>query len=137
MTREELLKYAQKGEQWLLQFEADFRAVGVTPRPRSSDEHKQPYNRDNRERKPMEDRLGAKFPEPQLQLGPAPQREIKLCHTCGKPGYLAKQCRSAPSNLPGPPARGAAKGREDLAAHKTEGATCTACKKVGHMEQEC
>ena len=67
VTREELPRYAQKAEQWLLQFEADFRAAGVTPRPRSSDEHKNPYNR---ERKPMEDRLGAKFPEPQHHLGP-------------------------------------------------------------------
>ena len=111
----------------------DFRAAGVTPRPRTSDEHK------NHHRRPVEERLGARFPEPLLQLGSMPQREIKLCHTCGKPGHLAKQCRSGPAPLllPGPPARGAAKGREDLAAHKTEGATCTACKKVGHMEPQC
>ena len=84
----------------------------------------------------MKERLGAKE-TPSNQLGPVLQREIKTCHTCGKPGHLAKQCRSAPSILPGPPTRGARKGREELAAHKTEGATCTACKKVGHMEPQC
>ena len=31
VTGEELLKYAQKAEQWLLQSEAEFRAAGVTP----------------------------------------------------------------------------------------------------------
>ena len=133
VTRDELLKFAQKAEQWLLQSEADYRAAGVAPRPRNT-EDKHQNNRDYRERRPMEDRLGIRDAP---QLGPMPPREIKLCHTCGKPGHLAKQCRSTSATLPGPPARGAGKGREELAAHKTEGATCTACKKVGHMEPQC
>ena len=38
---------------------------------------------------------------------------------------------------PPPPGRPVGARRDELAAHKTDGAVCTTCKKVGHMEPQC
>lgn len=135
VNKDELLKIAQRCEAWLLKSESDHRAAGVNTRPRDTEEHKHtplPV----REHKSLEDRLHRNVHD-RLEPPMLPLKD-RTCHSCGKMGHLARNCRMGPITLPSPPpGKPTGMRRDDLAAHKTDGAVCTACKKVGHMEPQC
>ena len=63
---------------------------------------------------------------------------MRKCNGCGVIGHLAVNCPNVARNAPPPPAPL----RQPVATgvrttHKTEGATCTACNKTGHVEAQC
>ena len=60
--------------------------------------------------------------------------DMRECNQCKKIGHIARNCPELPrTSLPGPPpSRPQMIPLDSLAAHKTNGAVCAACKKPGH-----
>ena len=65
--------------------------------------------------------------------------DMRECNKCKEVGHIARNCPEPPrGGLPGPPpARTSTIPLDSLAAHKTNGAVCFACKKPGHVEAQC
>ena len=64
---------------------------------------------------------------------------MRECNHCKQIGRIARQCPKLPRTpLPPPPATRPQATRVDgLAAHKTDGEVCSACKKPGQVEAQC
>ena len=136
MTKTELLVMAQKVEGWMLESEAEKRAAGVTAKPRDNEPYKYQM--------PPPPQRGEKLPMPKRdikdRLGPQAEGvpELRRCNNCGKVGHLARHCPDPPKvAVAVPPSANPTTPRADMSSHKTSGATCTACKKVGHVVDQC
>ena len=134
----------------LLEAEAEVRAATLTPPPRDNSQfkrlapHKDPNGKklEDRLTPRMEDRLGARNREDRGDAKEKRAAETRECNACHKVGHLAFNYPTFPfkARLPGPPAGEppkAAAPRPDYSKHKTEGATCSACKKSGHVAAQC
>ena len=136
VTKNELLAMAQEEEAWVLESEVEVRAVGSPIHPRDTTKYKYPPLPARVER-PMEERLNRDIRD---RLGERVDRQpdIRKCNLCGVIGHIARFCTEpakAPStSLPTPPGR---TGLRSDSVHRTDGATCTACKKTGHVEARC
>ena len=137
--KDELLRLAQDVESFLLEFETEMRAAGLTPDERHTDQpppppHKLPH-------RPMEDRLGGGSRDVRDRLGSRvpPTQDNRECNQCKQIGHIARLCPNLPrtSLQPTPLPRMENARVDGLAAHKTDGAVCTACKKPGHVEAQC
>ena len=137
VSKSELLVMAQEAEGWLLESEAEKRAAGTRAKERDNEPYKYqmppppPKEKPTGEKQPMKDRLG-----PRTEGQP----ELRKCNNCGKVGHLARHCPDPPKQpdaavLPAADLQSAP--RVDLAGHKTPGATCTSCKKMGHVAAQC
>ena len=139
-NRDELLQMAQDAESFLLEFETEMRAAGLTPDARQTESNQAtpaPYKPTYRA---MEDRLGgARDVRERLGTRPIPTQDMRECNHCKRIGHIARQCPELPRTpLPPPPSTRPQATRVDgLAAHKTDGAVCSACKKPGHVEAQC
>ena len=143
LNKDELINLAQEEEGFLLEFEAEMRAAGQEPDARQSEEvgkvhdsSKPPRTRspDRKQHVPIQDRLGPLNRDVQDKSKPDGSEEW-LCHTCGKPGHIARNCPSSksPATKPPPPT----KKNGPLAEHKTHGHTCESCGKLGHTQKQC
>ena len=138
VNKEELLKMAKKWESNLLEQEAEQRAASVTPPARETAEYKHLAPPKDPAQKKLDERL---TPRMEDRLGPRTDRlpESRKCNICGVVGHIARFCKSAP---PPPPVAAPSTSqrpppRSGTNEHKTEGAVCTACKKTGHVEEQC
>ena len=139
--KDELLKVAQDSESFLLEFETEQRAARLTLDARQKD-HRQPAPLPPKAiHRPMEDRLvgGARNIRDRLDTRHMPVQETRECNNCKQIGHIARQCQDLPrTSLPPFPIIQTPMTRVDgLAAHKTNGAVCTAYKKPGHVEAQC
>ena len=139
--KDELLRLAQDSESFQLEFETEMRAAGLTPDARQTDSGQSappPYKSSHR---PIEERLGGGTIDVRDRLGTRhiPSQDTRECNHCKQIGHIARQCPDLPRTpLPPPPLPRTTNTRMDgLAAHKTDGAMCTACKKPGHVEAQC
>ena len=139
VDKDELLKMAQDSEAFLLEFETEQRAAGLTPDARHT-EHGQPAPvLPKAPPRPMEDRLGGRDIKDRLGTRADYTTDMRECNQCKKIGHIARNCPDLPrAVLPGPPpTRPLMIPLDILAAHKTNGAVCSACKKPGHVEAQC
>ena len=131
VDKDELLKMAQDSEAFLLEFETEQRAAGLTPDARDT-EHGPPASvLPKAPPRPIEDRLGGRDIKDRLGTRTNHNPDMRECNQCKKVGHIARNCPELPrSVLPGPPKpRTAMIPLDSLAAHKTNGAVCSACKK--------
>ena len=142
VTKNELLAMAQEEEAWILESEAEARAAGAPVHPRDTTEYKYPplpplAAVSPRTDRPMEERLTRDIRD---RLGARMDRqpETRKCDRCGVTGHIARFCNQASkkpaTTAPTPPGR---TGLRSDSTHRTDGATCTACKKTGHVEAQC
>ena len=136
VTKNELLAMAQEEEAWVLESEAEARAAGSPIHPRDTTEYKYPPLPARVER-PMEERLNRDIRD-RLGVRVDRQPDARKCNLCGITGHIARFCteptKAPATSLPTPLGRTSL--RSDT-AHRTDGATCTACKKTGHVEAQC
>ena len=138
VTKNELLAMAQEEEAWVLESEAEARAAGSPVHPRDTTEYKFPPLPPPRAERPIEERPSRDLRD---RLGPRmdgrPQ-DTRKCNNCGAMGHIARFCtgqtKSPAADVPSNPGR---PGLKSESAHRTDGATCSACKKSGHVEAQC
>ena len=137
VDKDELLKMAQDSETFLLEFETEQRAAGLTPDARDTEiGHTMPIHPKAPPR-PMEDRLGGRDIKDRLGSRPDHAPDMRECNQCKKIGHIVGNCLPR-TILPGPPpSRAQMIPLDSLAAHKTNGAVFSACKKPGHVEAQC
>ena len=139
VDKDELLRMAQDSEAFLREFETELRVAGLTPDPRDTEIGQPTPIPPKAPSRPMEDRLGGRDIKDRLGSGPDHTLDMRECNKCKKIGHIAKNCPELPrGGLPGPPpARTSTIPLDSLAAHKTNGAVCSACKKPRHVEAQC
>ena len=143
VDKDELLVMMRHSEAFLLEFETEQRAEGLTPAPRDTDlTFPAPALPPKAAPRAMEDRLGGGR-DIKDRLGPKQEYtgELRECNACKKVGHIARNCptlgRSSLPPTPAPAARASTSGGGSLAAHVTKGATCTSCQKPGHVAAQC
>ena len=140
--KNELLQLAQDTETWLLEFEAKQLGAGVIPDERQTEAFIPRYTSttdhktEQEQKRNMDDRLGERRGDLRERLGE--RGETRKRNGCGVIGHLVVNCPNVARNAPPPPApRGQPVATGLRTTHKTEGATCTACNKTGHVEAQC
>ena len=136
VDKDELLRMAHDSEAFLQEFETEQRAAGLTPDARDTEiGHPTPIHPKAPPR-PMEDRLRGRDIKDRLGSRTDHTPDIRECNQCKKIGHIARNCPELPRTiLPGPPpSRPQMIPLDSLAAHKTNGAVCSGCKKPGHVE---
>ena len=91
-------------------------------------------------RRPLEERRGGvRVIRDRLGTKPIPTQDMRECDHCKQIEHIARQCLDLPGKSlpPPPPTRPTATRVDGLAAHKRDGAVCSACKKPDHMEAQC
>ena len=65
-------------------------------------------------------------------------QDARKCNNCGAMGHIARFCtgqiKAPAADVPSNPGR---LGLRSDTTHRTDGATCSACKKPGHVEAQC
>ena len=138
-NRDELLQLAQDSESFLLEFETEMRAAGLTPDARQTENNQTTPPLYKPSHRLLEDRRGGvRDIRDRLGMKPIPTQDMRECNHCKQIGHIARQCPDLPSTFlpPPPPTRPTATRVDDLAAHKTDGAVCSTCKKPGHVEAQ-
>ena len=146
VDKDELLTMMRNAEAFLLEFETEQRAAGLTPSPRDTDiSFPAPVFPPKTVPKNMEERLGGGGRDIKERLGPRQEHteDLRACNACKKVGHIARNCPTmGRSPLPPPPlpaaiARASTSGGGSLASHVTKGAICTSCQKPGHVAAQC
>ena len=135
--KDELMVIAQRKEAFLLEFESEMRAAGLTPDARAT-EASFAMQAAPRVHRPMEERLNHSGKDVRDRLGPTgqPAHDNRECHVCKRVGHIAKNCPNA-HGTPAPVSRATSTRPDNLAAHKTSGHICESCKKPGHTFAQC
>lgn len=131
VDKDELLSLAQDSKTFLLEFEAEQRAAGLTPDARMED-RRPAYPQPKNAQRPMEERLNQGTRDLKERLGPQNALGTRECNFCKKLEHIARNCPDAPRAAPPPPpTRPTANRNDGLAAHKIDGSVCSACKEPG------
>ena len=139
LTKNEVLLIARRKEASLVESEAEAMVAGILVYPRDTDDFNFPPPPPRPEYKPMEEHLTRDVREwlgPRVEWG----TDTQLCNNCNKVGHIARYCpepaRTAAVAPPQVAAQPAVTRSASMAAHKTDGATCTSCKRTGHVEAQ-
>ena len=96
--KDELLRLAQDAESFLLEFETEMRAAGLTPDERHTDSGQPAPPPHKPTHRPMEERLGGGNRDVRERLGPRvpPTQDTRECNHCKQIGHIARLCPDLP-----------------------------------------